>query len=275
MVVVTKFDGRKQEFQKQKIIRTCLRMRATQEQAMEIANRIEKQAYDGIRTKKIIKLIFKYLKEIKPEIGYQIDLREAIALLRPRPDFERFVQLILEAYGYEVIPNLIVRGKCGEHEIDAIAKKGNEVIYVEVKHHFNSHTYTGKDIFLQARATLEDLAEGYKARKNSFNVNKVLVICNTKYSNHAKRYADCRGIEHMGWKDPLEKGLERMIEERKLYPITFLKGLDGKSKERFLNAGIILLKQLVEYNIDNLYKETRIQKKKLENFIEKAREILT
>jgi len=97
----------------------------------------------------------------------------------------------------------------------------------------------------------------------------------SEYLNHAKKYADCRGIEHIGWKDPLEKGLERMIEERKLYPITFLKGLDGKSKERFFNAGIILFKQLVEYNLDELYKETRIQKKKLEDFIEKARNILS
>ncbi len=272
---VTKFDGRKQEFQKWKIARTCLRMHATQEQAEKIAEKIESEAYDGITTKQILKTIFRYIKEYIPEIKHEIDLREAISMLRPKPDFEVFVQLLLKELGYEVIPNQMVRGKCVEHEIDAVAKKGDETVLVEVKHHFNHHTYTGVDVCFVAQARLEDLAVGYNLGYNKINFNKVLIVCNTKFSNHALQYAKCKGIDHVGWKAPLEYGLEQIIEEKKLYPITFLKGLDRKNEEMFGDNGIVFLRQLVEKDFDGIQKITRIQRNDLLKFVEKAREILS
>src|SRR3990170_5243997 len=116
MVSVVKFDGRSQEFQKEKVIKTCLRMHANHQQAIEIANKIEGKTYDGMTTKEILNLIFRYLKEYRPEIGHEIDLKEAISLLRPKPDFEVFVQIMLKEIGYEVTSNRILRGKCVDHE---------------------------------------------------------------------------------------------------------------------------------------------------------------
>ena len=274
-MLVTKFDGRKQEFQKGKIIRTCMRMHATRDQAEKIAKRIEKEAYDGITTRKVLKMIFRYIKEYRPEIRHEIDLREAISLLRPKPDFEVFVQLLLEELGYEVLPNQMLRGKCVNHEIDAVAKKGDETILVEVKHHFNHHTYTGVDVCFVAQARLEDLAIGYNLGYNRFKFNKVLIVCNTKFSNHAIRYARCKGMRHMGWKAPPDHALEQVIEERKLYPITFLKGLDRRNENRFGNNGIVLLRQLVENDFDELQITTGIQRKELLELVKKAKEILS
>jgi len=274
MIYVTKFDGRKEPFLKEKIIRTCLRMHASLEQARLIADRIEAEAYEGIPTKKILKLIFKHLKEFKPEIKHQIDLREAIALLKPKPDFERFVQLILKAYGYEVEGNRIIAGNCVEHEIDGILRKDDETIYLEVKHHFNHHVYTGLDVVLEVNSTLEDLREGFRNGKNNINFTQALIVCNTKFSEHAKRYAKCKGINLIGWRYPEEKGLERLIEEKKLYPVTFLKGLDEKIREKFSNAGIVLLKQLVEKSLEELHRETGISKNKLKKIVEKARQLV-
>ncbi|MFQ6057186.1 MAG: ATP cone domain-containing protein, partial [Methanosarcinales archaeon] len=179
---VTKFDGRKQEFKKEKIVRTCLRMHATREQAYAIAEKIESKIYDGITTKEILKMIFKYIKEYRPEIRHEIDLRKAISLLRPKPDFEVFVQLLLRTMGYDVTPNQILKGKCVEHEIDAVAKNENETILVEVKHHYSHHTYTGLDVCLVAQSRLEDLVEGFKLGHNKINFNKVMIVCNTKFS---------------------------------------------------------------------------------------------
>src|SRR3989338_5134729 len=143
MTFVTKFDGSNQEFKKEKIVHTCLRMHAKPEQAKAVADKIESKVYDGISTKKILEMIFNYLKEYKPEIGHRIDLREAIALIRPKPDFENFVGMLLKEYGYKIEMNQIIAGRCVEHEIDSIARKKNEVILVEAKHHFQHHTYTG------------------------------------------------------------------------------------------------------------------------------------
>jgi len=274
MIFVTKADGRKQPFDKSKIIRTCLRMHATEQQAREVANKIETKIYDAIPTKKVLQLIFTFLKEYKPEVAHRIDLREAISLLRPKPDFEIFVMLLLKEFGYAITGAQLMKGKCVEHEIDAVALKDEEVIYVEVKHHFMHHTYTGLSVFLESQSVLEDLMEGYKKGSNRINFNRALVVCNTKFSDHALQYASCRGIDYLGWNAPVDNGLEQMIEEKKFYPITLLRSLDKGIEEKLGNSGIVLLKQLVEIDIDELWRRARVQKDKLENLVKRAREIL-
>lgn len=274
MAFVTKFDGRKQPFQKDKVVRTCLRMHATPDQARAVANKIDSKIYDGISTKKILQMIFSYLKEFKPAIKHEIDLREAIALLRPKPDFEQFVAMLMREYGYYVETNQIIQGNCVDHEIDAIAKKDSEIVYVEVKHHLQHHTYTGVDVFLETKARFDDLREGYKTGSHKINFNKALVVCNTKISEHARRYSKCADIEHIGWRYPPEHGLEQMIEEKRLYPITLLRGLDSVSEAKLGDAGIILLKQLVETDMEELWKRTRIPRETLKVFVKKAGEVL-
>ncbi|MEM5829764.1 MAG: ATP cone domain-containing protein [Candidatus Aenigmatarchaeota archaeon] len=274
MIFVTKFDGRRQPFDKSKIITTCLRLKANLKQAQNIANQIEKEAYDGIPTSKILELIFSYLKEVKPEIKYRIDLREAISRLRPKPDFELFVAMLLKEYGYSVQVNQIVEGKCVSHEIDAIAVKNGETIFVEVKHHLQPHTYTGVDVMLETQARLEDLKEGFKLHRHGFDFSKALVICNTKFSDHALQYAECKGISYIGWKAPPNAGLEKLIEEKKLYPITLLKSLDFETEQKLGDVGIVTLNQLLQHDIELLHERTKIPKNKLRLLFTAARKIL-
>jgi hypothetical protein len=269
-MLVKKASGVTEQFEKKKIIRTCLRMRASPSQAREVANRVENRAYDGISTKEILQMIFSYLKDYRPEIKHQIDLREAISLLRPKPDFEMFVQTVLSEQGYIVSPNAILTGKCVDHEIDAIAKKDGYTILVEVKHHINHHTYTGVDIFLETYAKLEDLRDG--SPDNEFD--KALVVCNTKFSDHAIQYATCKGIECIGWNYPVNEGLERMIEEKKLYPITLLKDMDRGTYWRLADNGVILLKDLVNRDANELSKKTKIPLSVIKEVKRKAEEIL-
>ena len=262
MVYVTKADGSKQPFDKQKIINTCLRLQASLEQAQSIADKIEARAYDGIPTKKILQMIFLYMKKYRPAIVYQIDLRQAIAMLRSKPDFEIFVAKLFEAMGYGVETNLIIQGKCVEHEIDVVARKEEEVIPVEVKHHVNHHTYSGLDVFLQLNSTLEDLREGYEIGKNNFRFTKAILICNTKVSEHAKRYALCKGLEFIAWKFPSEKGLERIIEEYKLYPITFLKGIERNEAYKLADVGVVIVKQLLD-DVEKISRKSGIGKNRI------------
>jgi transcriptional regulator NrdR family protein len=54
---VIKADGRKQLFDKEKIIQTCLRIGASREIAEHIANKIGAKVYNGMETRKILKMI--------------------------------------------------------------------------------------------------------------------------------------------------------------------------------------------------------------------------
>jgi len=274
-VFVTKADGTRQPFSKWKVVRTCLRMGATLAVAELIAEEIETRIYDGIETKKILQMIFKRLRKHKPVIRHQIDLRKALSLLNPAPDFERFIQLLLSEHDYEVTPNQIVRGKCVEHEVDAVARKNGKTCIVEVKHHFKYHTPTSLDVSRISRAVFEDVTEGYELGLNNLKVDYALIVCNTKLSEHAKRYADCRGIRHIGWSWPPNHDLQTMIEEKKLYPITFLKRLNAETRNKLASNGIILLKQLTEENPTELRRQTGISKEKLESILGKAKTILS
>jgi len=275
VVVVTKFDGSTQEYDRQKVINTCLRMRLSRAAAEEVANNVERKIYDGIRTKQIMRMILKNIERYRPVVKIQNDLRDSISRLRSKPDFEQFVAMLLREMGYTVETNVIVSGRCIEHEIDAVARRGNETLYVEVKHHDQPHTFTGVDVFLIARSVMEDLVEGSKSGKNRYNFTKAFIVCNTKLSFHAERYAVCRNIDHMAWNHPENKSLQLLIEEKKLFPITFLKDVDSKTLEIFGNANIILLKQLANMTLTELQRRTNLSKSKLQDLQNKAKNILS
>jgi hypothetical protein len=92
-----------------------------------------------------------------------------------------------------------------------------------VKHHRSYHELTGFDDGRIAWAVLEDLKEGFVAGLTPIPVSGVMLICNTKLSDHARRYASCRGIEQIGWGYPPGRDLQRMIDDKQFYPITLLK----------------------------------------------------
>lgn len=272
---VIKADGTRQPFQRHKIVKTCLRMRVSEDVAEAVAEKIEKEVYNGIQTRKILQMIFEYLQKKRPTFKHRIDLRKAISLLRPVPDWEHFVQMLLGELGYTVTPNQILRGRCIEHEIDAVARKSNETFLVEIKHHYKYHTSTGLDVCRIIRATFEDITEGFDLGLNSINCTKTMIVCNTKLSNHAKQYAKCRDIDHIGWKVPIKYGLDRIIEEKKFHPITLIKNLDRKIEEKLGNKGIVLLRQLTESSISQLSKKTGVESYRFEKIVQKAKNILS
>jgi hypothetical protein len=204
----------------------------------------------------------------------RVDLRLALSTLKPKPDFEEYTTLLLKDQGYSVRPNEILRGKCIEHEIDAIAQKEDKTVFVEVKHHNRAHTYTALEVPMKVWATLQDLAEGRKLGYHSVDFTSALIICNTKFTDHARTYADCVGVDHMGWKSPTPNGLEDIIERRSLYPITVLTGLDRRLQRLLVENGIILLRQLTEEDAEMLARKQVISTRQLSTLRDKARTIL-
>ena len=270
-IFVTKANGTREPFDNAKLVRTCRRMGATEEIAHHIAKSIEARLFDGIETKNILRMIFVSMRKHKPILKHMIDLRKSLSLLRSKPDFELFIQLLLKEYGYDVVPNLIIRGKCVEHEVDALASKEGKTMIVEVKHHFDYHTPTGLDEARIARAVFEDATEGYEIGSNDLGIDEVMIVSNTKLSGHAERYVNCRNIKHVGWSHPPKSDLQNLIEDKKLYPITILRGLRSPVRDKLVSAGIVMIKQLSEIDPNELRRRARISKDDSESLINKAK----
>lgn len=71
---VTKADGSKQLFDREKVVRTCLRMGVSRDIAEGIAGKVEMSIYDEIETSDILKMIFRLLGKHKPAVRDLVDL---------------------------------------------------------------------------------------------------------------------------------------------------------------------------------------------------------
>jgi hypothetical protein len=270
-IYVTKADGTRQLFDREKVIRTCLRMGTSRKIADDVAEKVESRLYDGISTSKILQMTFRLLRKYKPAIRHLLDLRKGLSLMDSKPEFETFVQILLAHSGFEVTPNRLVMGRCVKHEVDAIARKDGVTYFVEAKHHVNYHTLTGLDESRIARAVLEDVTEGFELGKSNLKIDRAMIVTNTRYSEHASRYGKCRNILQIGWSSPTDLCLQNIIEVKNLYPLTCLRDLKRETKTKLANSGIVLLKQLFEEKPSTLARRTGVQKETLKQIIEKAK----
>ena len=270
MVKVTKWDGGKEDFQRAKVARTLMRVGASQDVAGNVVDWIEGKVYDGISTKLILDMAFQRMKKYESAVSFRKDLRTALGGMRSKPEFEEYVRIVLLAHGYKVTGNQVIQGFCVTHEIDGIAEKDGKTIYLEVKSHADPHSYTPFEVTLAVKAKWDDIKEGFKRGLNNQPFDKVLIVCNTKLTEHAQKYADCIGLEHIGWNSPPGHGLDRLIEGKRLYPTTILKSLTDKERDSLSEHGIITLKQLVEAK----GKTVGIPKLRMTGLLEEAESIL-
>jgi hypothetical protein len=246
-------------------------MGASREVADQIAQKIENTLYEGITTREILRTIFALMRKPKPAVKHLFDLKHGISLMEPKPEFEAFVRVILAHSGFTVQSNMILRGLCGEHEVDAIATKDGLTYIVEAKHHVTYHALTGLDESRIARAIIEDLTDGYKQGATSIKIDRAMIITNTRYSNHAVVYGGCRGIVQVGWDSPDGFGLRELVEKYRLYPLSCLRGVSWETRQRLVEVGIVLIKQLLEQDSAYLQRRIGLSRQEVLSLMEKAR----
>jgi hypothetical protein len=239
--------------------------------ANEFAERIEKRLYDGITTQMILKLIFTYMRKYRPAVSHLFDLKQGISLMAPKPEFELFIQVLLGHSGFEVSPSQVLRGKCGEHEVDGVARKDGVTYFVEVKHHFSYHALTGLDESRIAWAVLEDVTEAFTLGLTDLKIDRAVIVTNTRYSEHAIQYGKCKNLIQIGWTSPEHFGLRDVIEKNKLYPLSCLRGVSPQDRLRLVNAGIVLIKQLLDQDTLTIERKTGLLEATVQSIMEKAK----
>jgi hypothetical protein len=254
--LVVKADGRKVPFDPTKIEASCIRAGATPLLAKSIAEHIEKQLYDGITTREIYKKVLAALaaQTDHPEIKHRYRLKESIMLMGPSGfNFEFFIARVLEANGYKVESlRSKIKGKCVEHEVDivvvSIEDRDSSRIMVECKYHNYRGAFTGLKESLYTHARFLDLREN-----NNEKFDKEMLVSNTQISQDAIQYSSCVGQEVLSWRYPSGKGLEKLIEQGGLYPMTILHlssvELNVFSKMNFLIARDLLTMDAKEISL--------------------------
>lgn len=255
---VIKADGRKERFDRNKLIQTAMRAGASKEIAVKITNLVGNRFSTAVSTHDIYQFVMDELDKISEKTSSIFGLRESIADL-DSVSFEKYAVKILEANGYACEWNQIIEGRSIEHQIDIIAKKNEEYFYVECKRHYNPHRFCGLEVPLEVYARLEDLREGFIDGKNRYNFSTAWLFTNSKFSDHAKRYALKKGIMMTGWSSETNS-IQMMIERNRTYPVTVLR-IDLSIKLKLLDSGIITLQDVLSKRVDK-------------DIIEKAKKIM-
>ena len=140
-------------------------------------------------------------------------------------------------------------------------------ILIEAKFHNSHGTYTDLKETLYTYARFLDLNHG----RHDFT--EVWLATNTKASREALAYAKCMGIKVLAWHSPENEGLETLIDGKRLYPISAIHRIKPDTVNAFSRAGLMLMKDLLDQDIDALRKTTGISGKKLRGLVKEAEHI--
>lgn len=220
-ITVTKQSGKREPYRAQKVLDSIVRSRVEPNRAQEILAKVESRLFDGISTGELYRLVSRQIvSEGLKEASSLYRLREALAAM-DSIDFEEFIRNILAAQGYEAEWNVVVPGACVEHQGDVIARdQQGRTYWVEVKHHVQYHRDTDLGTVVELWGRLQDLEEGLRQNKHRYRFANAWLITNTKFSEHARRYAACKKLRLTGWRRALDdrgreeegKGLDWMVE---------------------------------------------------------------
>lgn len=267
-IYIIKADGRKVCFNPNKVIGTCIRAGASKKEAKRIAKDTLNQIQNGFTTKEVYKVVLSNISKINRGnvIRYKYKLKESIMKMGPAGfPFESFISQILSNYGYEIEGvRKKIHGKCGKHEIDVIAKLKDKRFMVECKYHHRRGIHTSLKESLYTHARFLDLSEIF---------DEEILSCNTKLSDDALEYATCIGQNMLCWKHPTGNSLEKMIDEKGLYPITLL-NLNKFELKAFSDIKFMIAKDLLTTNLKQLSKKTNISLFRLQRLQRLVREIL-
>ncbi|OED42626.1 ATPase, partial [Flavobacteriaceae bacterium (ex Bugula neritina AB1)] len=217
-------------------------------------NVVKSELYQGISTKEIYNRAFALLKKKKPAFASKYKLKKAIYELGPTGfPFERFFGAVLKYSGYEIEIGKTVSGKCVSHEVDVVAKKGNDYMMIECKFHSEEGRKCNVKVPLYINSRYHDIVTYYQETKNHIP-NQGWVVTNTRFTKDAIQYGTCIGLHLLSWDYPIGNGLKDRIDRLRLFPITVSTLLTNREKQFLLSRDVVLCRQLIDdvFYLDHL-----------------------
>ncbi len=237
-VLITKNSGEQEAFDPHKLNTSLKRAGATEQVRNKVVSEIQKTLADGMTTQEIYQHAFELLqKENSHPTAARYSIKRAVLDLGPSGfPFERFMGEIFRAVGYKNVRiGVAMQGKCAPHEVDLVAKYNGKRVAAEIKFHNSLGIKTDLKVALYVRARFDDL---------SSQVDEGWLITNTRFTRNAIRYGRCANMQMLGWDYPNGKGIEKLIDQAHVHPITALTTLTKKQKSNLLDGDIVLCRQV-------------------------------
>lgn len=244
-VIIAKADGTGEVFKREKLLFSLRRSGADSDIAEHITKAIERELHEGMTTGEIYAKAFAHLRRHPRGLAARYSLKRAILDFGPSGfPFESYIAELLRAEGYTTSVDVLVPGRCVEHEVDVVAKKNGTATYVEAKFHNSAGFKTDVKTVLYVKARMDDIKDFVSSAGLTKSRIHGMIVTNTKFTSQAVQFASCASLQLLGWEYPEGKTLHDRIHEAELYPITALTTLKSREKMELLRERIVLCKDL-------------------------------
>jgi len=259
---VIKASGRIEAFDLRKLTASLIRSGAPGDVASDIASKVEIQVSASSPTRHIYRLAKKMLRQYNHASGMRYSIKKAISSLGPSGyPFEKYFGKILTVYGYTVELNRMIEGYCVQHEVDLVASKGNDRYVIECKYHTEGGSPTDVKIALYVHSRFADIKKAFELRSGNMHITQGWLVTNTRCTSDAIRYAQCVGLKIVSWGYPEGESLERMVERRRLYPVTILSSAKKQSLDMLFSNNIILAQDIADMDEETFVKKSGLDER--------------
>ncbi len=252
MPTIIKADGSKEVFDPERLVVSLTRAGAGGYTAERIAKTITNTVTPNASSREIYSRAFTLLRKEARPVAARYALRRALLELGPTGHpFEDFISHLYRAEGWKVETRKIMQGKCVQHEVDFYASHSekNEYLAAELKYHNDPGYKTDLKVALYVKSRFDDIF-ACDSTVQSCPINRGILVTNTKFTSEAIAYAECSGVELLGWGYPADNNLFMRMSRAKIYPVTALTGFSNAEKRMLIERGII--------TVDDVLKDRRI-----------------
>lgn len=246
--VIVKADGSSEVFDPARLVMSLRRSGAGAYAAQHIAETITSTIAPSTSSKEIYTRAFTLLRKEARPVAARYALRRALLELGPSGHpFEDFISHLYRAEGWQVETRKTIRGKCVPHEVDLYASHTEQNVYLaaELKYHNDPGYKTDVKVALYAKSRFDDIFS-CDAAVRACPIDRGLLVTNTKFTSEAIAYAECTGVELLGWGYPSDDNLFMRMSRAKVYPITTLTGLSRGEKRLLIEHGVIAVDDIVK-----------------------------
>ncbi len=268
---VLKENGEKERFESTKVRKAIRRSGLSPKECDEIIGQLSPHLYNGISTKAIYHMVYDLIEQMRPEVSHKYNLKRALQRIGPAGyEFEDFIGTLLSMEGYDTELRQVIEGGCLSHEIDVVAEKQNRRYMIECKFRNQPGYKCRIQTALYVYARFLDLREGNKMGTCG-KYYRPWLITNAKFSKDVITYADCKGMDLLGWRYPFKKSLEVRIDRSRCYPVSVIK-MGDRTLRQLLKKKIVTVFDLPE-SYEKLARRTGISVRKSKEILEKAEHV--
>ncbi|MFA6131112.1 MAG: hypothetical protein WC730_02535 [Patescibacteria group bacterium] len=273
---IQKSTGSIVDYEEEKVLTSILRSGATKAEAEGVVSAIRPIIRDGMTTKELYELVRRELAKMSRGHAGRYSLKKAITALGPTGfPFENYIASILKAYGYRAhVPAEEIQGSCVWHEVDVVAEKDGKRFFAEAKFRSDFQGLVHLKDIMASWSRFLDLVDGGVVGTCP-HFDEAWIFTNGRFTDRSRAFSKCKGMHLTGWNYPEGHTFASMVDYKALYPITVLETIKRQEIEELFKRGILLCRDLVEIEPEDLANRLSIPTSYAETLIEEASEVIS